>query len=391
MRKLTCIQGVSAPWFAILSCSNVPCLLESCVLPRLCRLRASASLQVFCLSLLRGEGLLAGTSHISVHLDQSCSLLSWAWQGADWDGTAREPEWGSWGGRCPVGKCWPAGRKHLKWLSGISLRAFICNPGRAHFLKSRWKCIPAILRRPHLEGLCPIKVLPSLVALQGYFWRGRVISDFCHLIGWRWSREASTWQRPRGCLSLCCYSWPEFCVCMSLCVSVNGFVCMCPSPVSAYVLALSLFSLSSSEDSEHPGVTAVCPWANGDNNNSCLIGLLSEMVHVKHLARCLAYSRCSISCNIFFHNFSFCECISLYCGRCRSYTRCSGLQITELIAPWDQEWVCTVHHHFSSTKDSTWLSSAVQQTAEDWKWVIPARKGKIMMRTYNVTWNLRVG
>lgn len=42
-------------------------------------------------------------------------------------------------------------------------------------------------------------------------------------------------------------------------MSVNGFVCVCLSPVSAYVLALSLFSLSSSEDSEHPGVTAVCP------------------------------------------------------------------------------------------------------------------------------------
>lgn len=79
--------------------------------------------------------------------------------GRNWKGT-----WMGLLGRHPVSKCWPTGGKHLKWLSGIFLKAFICNPGRACFLKGRWKCIPAVLRRPHLEGSCSIKALLSPTA-----------------------------------------------------------------------------------------------------------------------------------------------------------------------------------------------------------------------------------
>ena len=65
------------------------------------------------------------------------------------------------------------------------------------------------------------------------------------------------------CLGLCCYRWPEFwvcvCVCLSVHMNVNEFVSMCLSPVSTYVLSLSIFSLSSCDDSDCSGVNPLCP------------------------------------------------------------------------------------------------------------------------------------
>lgn len=65
----------------------------------LCRLEASASLPSSALLAHPERGrLLAETILAYVHLDQSCCLLSRAWQGADRVGTEKEPEWGCWGG-----------------------------------------------------------------------------------------------------------------------------------------------------------------------------------------------------------------------------------------------------------------------------------------------------
>lgn len=48
-------------------------------------------------------------------------------------------------------------------------------------------------------------------------------------------------------------------MCLSVHVNVNKFVSMCLSPVPTYVLSLSIFSLSSCEDSDHLGVNPLCP------------------------------------------------------------------------------------------------------------------------------------
>ena len=43
----------------------------------------------------------------------------------------------------------------------------------------------------------------------------------------------------------------------------------------------------------------LCVLERGDDDNSCLLGLLSEKVHIKHLTGCLAHSRCWINCVYF--------------------------------------------------------------------------------------------